>query len=508
MHDSEFEKPSSQKPETTAGPAVLFARWRHIVYGVFLIGLIILLTILALEVGRWQQSQSGATGDPAATTSEAAMSLPESAYDRKDRLLVGVNDRFEQLDPLYASGDGELDLVSLVFESLIRLDSDGTPVGQLADTWQYDDDLRQLKVTLRADHTFRDGRVVQASDVVYTYACLLSPAYDGPLKGRLGSLDQVLASEEDQTVLFQFNEQAANLDLRLLTVGILKADYYLFRPERVFELRDTNLTPEGSGAFAVTETSANHAVLSLRPGYAGQIKTIEIRQVASEAKLRLLQEAELDIVRNLWDARMQQRAQSLPFYRFFPYETSVDQYLLVNPQPQSGALIQRPSQRLAVLLTAAGRPLSRLQQTALAELEARELHLYYFSGVDPNVLYTNREMAEQVVRTLELAGLQVLPMAVDWPELAERAANHDYDLLLLPATANSRLPDHAVILADPVQPDSSAWVVAYRPDVLIVCNRLSQVTINPYKHPFAASSGSWTDRVENIRILNPEEPET
>jgi hypothetical protein len=117
-------------------------------------------------------------------------------------------------------------------------------------------------------------------------------------------------------------------------------------------------------------------------------------------------------------------------------------------------------------------------------------------------------MAEEVAGTLELAGLKVLPMAVDWPELAERAANHDYDLLLLPATANSRLPDHAVILADPVQPDSSAWVVAYRPDVLIVCNRLSQVTINPYKHPFAASSGSWTDRVENIRILNPEEPET
>ncbi|NLO37627.1 MAG: hypothetical protein GX112_14940 [Clostridiaceae bacterium] len=504
---SDLEKQISQQPEASARPAVLFARWQHILYGVILTALIVLLTVLALEVGRWQQEQAGRTTGPAPTTSGAAAALPDSAYARQDRLLVGVNDRFEQLNPLYASGDGELDLVSLVFEALVRLDADANPIGQLAESWQFDADQHLLRVNLRTDHTFRDGRVVLPEDVVYTYACLLSPAYDGPLKSRLGSLVQVSAFD-DQTVHFQFSDQVTDPDLRLLTVGVLKADYYPFQPERIFELRDSNLHPEGSGAFSVSETSANHVVLALRPGYAGQVKTIEIRQVASEAKLRLLQEAELDIVRNLWDARMQQRALALPFYSFFPYETSVDQYLLVNPQPQSGSLIQRPSQRLAVLLTAAGRPLSRLQQAALAELESLELHLHYFSGVDPNVLYTNREQAEQIAATLALAGLQVLPKAADWPELAERAANHDYDLLLLPATANSRLPDQAVILGDPVQPDSSAWVVAYRPDVLIVCNRLSQVTINPYKHPFAASSGSWTDRIENIRILQPEEPET
>jgi hypothetical protein len=85
--------------------------------------------------------------------------------------------------------------------------------------------------------------------------------------------------------------------------------------------------------------------------------------------------------------------------------------------------------------------------------------------------------------------------------------HHDYDLLLLPATANSRLPEHSVLLEDQVQPEASALVTAYRQEVLIVCNRLSQVTINPYAYPFAASVGSWTDRVENIRITEPATPE-
>jgi ABC-type transport system substrate-binding protein len=490
-----------------SGDADPVAPLRHpVLYGILLLVLLILLTILAFAAVKWQQSSVSDPGSAATTgTAQSDHDLPASAYARQDRLLAGVNDRFEQLNPLYATGDGENDAVALVFESLFRIDTSGNAVGQLAKTWQYEPESQILTVVLRPDHTFRDGRVVAAADVVYTYSCLLSNAYDGPLKGRLDSLQQVVPGPDEQTVLFQFSELTDQPDLRLLTVGILKADYYPYLPDRIFELRDGNLHPEGSGSFYVKEHSENHVVLLLRPGYAGQIRTIEIRQVASDAKFRMLQEGQLDVVRNVWDARMQQRALSLPGYRFYPFATSAESYFLVNPRPQPHCLIQRPSQRLAVLLTVDGQALSTLQRLSLAELESCELTLYYFQGVDTHVLYDNRAQADQIAASLQTAGLTVTLKAVSWPELAGKAASYDYDLLLLPATANSRLPDQSVLLGSPVQPDASALITGYRQEVFIVCKRLDQLTVNPYGYPFAALAGSWTDRIENIRIRQSEE---
>lgn len=494
-----------QRRGFASGEPVPAAPLRHpVLYGVLLLVLLILLTILAFAAVKWLQTSITEPGG-ATTAAPADHDLPASAYARQDRLLAGVNDRFEQLNPLYASGDGENDVVALIFESLFRVDSSGHAVGQLAETWHYEPESQLLTVVLRADHTFRDGRVVAAADVVYTYTCLLSPAYDGPLKGRLDSLLQVAAGPDEKTVLFQFTERTVQPDLRLLTIGILKSDYYPYDPNSIFELRDGNLQPEGSGSFYVNEHSENHVVLQLRPGYAGQIRTIEIRQVASDAKYRMLQEGQLDVVRNIWDARMQQRALSLSGYTFHPYATSAESYFLVNPEPQPHCLIQRPSQRLAVLLTVDGQSLSTLQSQSLNELESSELILYYFQGVDAHVLYDNREQADQIATSLRAAGLTVTLKAISWPELAGRAASYDYDLLLLPATANSRLPDQSVLLSSPVQPDASALITGYRQEAFIVCSRLDQLTVNPFGHPFAASVGSWTDRIENIKIRQPEE---
>lgn len=469
--------------------------------------LMIFLVIIAFYIGQQQQQKahllSSATGPSEAE--QAASGVPLAAYDRQDLIIVGVNDQFEQLNPLYASGDGEVDAVSLIFEPLFQIDANKELIACLAQSFSFDEETKRLTVVLRTDHTFRDGRVVNAEDVVYTYSCLLSSAYDGPLKGRFADLLAVEAGEDENTVIFQFDELTTEPDLRLLTIGILKSDYYPYQPQRIFELRDGNLYPEGSGAFFLIENSGNHVVLQLRPGYAGQIKTIEIRQVASDSKYRLLQEGRLDIVRNVWDTRMQQRALSLPGYFFYPYETSVDSYLLINPLPQPHHIIQNASQRLAILLTVAGKPQNDEQLASLETLKSKELILYFFQGVDHQVFIENQKQAQTIASSLTSAGLNVSLQSADWPELAKLATNYDYDLILLPATANNRLPEHTVIMDESNQTDASALIVAYRPEVLIVCKRLSQFTCNPYAHPFAASVGSWTDRIENIRILEPDE---
>ncbi len=479
----------------------------HCITAVFLLLLLVLLTIASVRMVRWHKKTSTtlSTSLPLATSPSSSQSdLPE--YKRQDRLLVGVNDNLLQLNPLFATGDGEIDVVSLVFQSLARFDAQGDLQAQLAKDWSYNPKTSSLTVHLRRDHTFRDGRVVGVEDVIYTYKCLLSPAYDGPLSGRLTGLEAVLAGPDEQTVIFQFSSGADEPDLALLTAGILKADYYPYEPERIFELKDSNLLPEGSGSFYVKEQTGNHVELELRNGYAGQINTIEIRQIASEAKYRLLLENQLDLIRNSWDDRMQQRALTLPDYSFHPVTTSPESYFLLNPQPLPQSKLQHPQQRLALLTLATGQNLTAEQESALTQLKNVQLILYYFQGVDAEVRYKNRQQADDLAALLGGAGLNISSKALAWPEMAERAANHNYDLMLFPATANSRLPHGARPFKNSSQADATALAYSYRSEVIIVSKRLEQLTINPYAHPYAATVASWTDRVENIRIRQKDQP--
>ena len=406
--------------------------------------------------------------------------------------------------PLYSTGDGELDAVSLVFEPLVRLDSTGNPTAVLARTWSFDPDSHMLTVTLQSGHTFSNGRSVRVEDIVYTYACLLSPVYDGPFRERLGELVSVSAGKAHGMILFEMADWVTEPDIRVLTIGILNAATSSATPDRVFEIRDKKLPPDGSGSWQVRSLKPDQVILYVREDIESQIRTITINHVQSEQKYILLEQGCLDLVRNLWDTRMQLRADTLSGYRFIPLVTTIDHYLLVSPLPSVTSIIQRPSQRLAVLMQAGSKPLSALQQSALEELGSQTMHLYYFHGVEANVLYDNRQLAEQVADPLRKAGLDIELTALTWPELANRAATHDYDILLMPATANNRLPDLSVVLQDPVQPNASALVVSYRHEVYIVSKRLQGLTINPRSRFYTATAGTWTDNLTSVILLNPD----
>ena len=465
----------------------------------------LLVIILAIILGQMLKIMPETTQTTTSVMQDNAVlmrDVPASAVARGNSLIVGVSDAFQVINPLFSTGEGENDAVSLIFESLLQLGPDGELAGQLALSWNYNDETHGLSFLLRNDHTFRDGRAVAVSDVVFTYQCLLADSYDGPFQGRFSSIQSVAAGPADNEVVFQLDSSIEAPDLNLFTIGILKSDYYSSDMSLIYKMDEDGLQPEGSGAYALEACTAEQAVLSLREGYGGSIKTITIRKIDSEDKYPMLQSGEIDIVRNIWDVRMQSRAGNLAGYTLTPYATSVGSYFLVNPELVPANTIQLPSQRLAVLLCAAGRELSGLQQSALNDLAGRELTLYFFAGLDEKIGQANQAVAAEIAGRLNQGGLTVSVEGIDWPALAARASGGDYDILLLPATANNRLPEQTVILTDADQPSASAFVAEYKQQVCIISNRLAQITFNPFGHPLAVLTGTWTDRVENIIVLD------
>jgi len=474
-------------------------RWLMILSAVLLV--LTAAALIGLSFSKPDQ-QAGRTATEVPQDNLDLSAVPSAAFERGNKLTVGTAGPFHMINPLFSTSEGENDAVSLIFESLILIGETGEPEGILALSWSYEPDTHQLVFILRDDHTFRDGRVLNADDVVFTYQCLLAASYDGPMQGRFNSIASVARGQSAGEVIFTLGSSVMQPDFRLFTVGILKSDYYQVPLDKVYEMDDGAILPEGTGAYALQSINESEIILALRSGYGSLVKSITIREVDSADKYSLLQNGELDIVRNAWDIRMQSRADSLQAYQLTRFSTSVDSYFLVNPELQMSNIIQLPSQRLAVLLTAAGRELSSLQISALESLAGRQLQFYYFAGLDNNVTQENQLKAERISNRLLAAGLDVEPAALDWPEMAAKANSGDYDIMLLPVTANNRLPAKTVIMDEEVHPGASAIIAEYRHEVYIVSKRLLQVGINSASHPFAALAGSWTDHLENVMILN------
>ena len=425
--------------------------------------------------------------------------LPDSAFTRGQSVTFGVSDPFGLINPLYCSGDSDEEAVSLLFEPLLRIDREGLQELVLADSVFFDEANHTLKIRLRSDHIWRDGRSVDAKDVVFTYQCLIAPSYDGPLKGRFSDIASVKAGpveEGMQTVLMTFQPDVHTMNGRLLTVGILKHDYYQVPADRVYEMGLKALPPEGSGSFEWAKSENGLRILTLRDGFAGDI--LEIRQVpvGSDDKFPLLLAGELDVVRHDWNSRIESRTDRLPGYSLFKANRT-ELYLLLPPDSGKKGLPADAGARLNLLKTANG-------QSSSPFTAVDSLVLSFFEGIEANEQQERTAMARLIAKRLEAAGQTVTLDPLNLPELAQRSVSGDFQLMLLPAAADNRLPVYTVLEDTRKGNPVNAIIVARTPQVILTSARLANLTINPFGAPFYANGTTYLDRIANVRILNPD----
>jgi hypothetical protein len=425
--------------------------------------------------------------------------LPDRAFDRGRTVTIGVSDPFGLINPLYFTGDSDEDAVSLIFEPLLRLGQNGEPELVLASELLEDPQKSTLTVRLRDDHIWRDGRSVNAADVVFTYQCLISPSYDGPLVGRFKEIKSVASGPKDNSgpsVVFTFQPGVGEPDLSLLTVGIVKSDYYQVPADRVYEMGRKALPPEGSGAFQWTDTHGGRRTLTLRDGYAGDVQTVEQVLVGADDKYPMLLNGDLDLVRHDWNARIDARTERLMGYSLFKAERN-EFYLLTSPNREKSGLPTEDGAIQDLLEAAAGQSSGPLKTRGA-------LTLHYFSGIDSADNLARTSLARSIADRLSAAGQPVSLESLTLPGLAELAMSDDFGLMLLPAAADNRLPAWTVLKSAAQDHAANAIVVSKHLQIILVSARLANLTINPYGAPFSANACTYTDRIANVRILDKE----
>jgi ABC-type transport system substrate-binding protein len=521
-----------KEPELQTGlfrpvkPSTPLSRRQHFIAGAAIVLTITILTVFAISVNNWRKNQEltitiPESGDNTSVTinpdTQAGQDsytdaiiygdpyqVPEQAKNRSN-VLVGIDDGIDIINPLYSSSDGEKDLVSLIFEPLVKISLQGGPDGILADNWTFDSENKRLEFQIRPGHLFRDGRAVEAQDVIYTYQCLMSESYNGPYKGRFSDILSVEPGGLKNSVVFQLSDAVEEPDYRIFTVGILKSDYYDYPLDRIFLMDQDAKLPEGSGAYELFSINQDQAEVRLRAGFAGNIKDISFVRIASEDKIDMLKSGEIDLIRNRWDERMKIRADSLGAYNFFPSATRIESYLLTGRNPSADSALSENKVRAAVLAAVAGQDLSTEQKKLMEEID-NTVEWLYFLGMDSNVSSSNLTTLNNLAKPLTEFGINIKPVGTDWPELAAKAATGDFDLMLLPAPSNSRLPENTVLLdvsnksADLYA--ANAWPAVRHEEVIIASARLQQLTINEAGYPLTSATASWTERLQNTRFFN------
>jgi peptide/nickel transport system substrate-binding protein len=160
--------------------------------------------------------------------------------------LVGELSRLNPILDIYNQPDQDID--RLIFSGLIRFDSRGVPIPELAAEWAVSADATLYNFTIRNDAVWHDGEPVTSNDVIYTYSKLQNPDYFGP-EDLHDMWQQIQINRlDDHRVQFQLPEPFAPF-LDFLAIGLLPD--HLLRGVSAEGLIDHpfNLHPIGTGPF-------------------------------------------------------------------------------------------------------------------------------------------------------------------------------------------------------------------------------------------------------------------
>lgn len=219
----------------------------------------------------------GGTTTPNATTAPSE-SGDAGAGATVDTLTIGSNyehDGFDPLNPLSASANGER-LVP-VFDTLLRVDTNGDVIGQLAEGMTSEDGT-VWTLTLRDGVNFTDGTPLDAEAVIYNVG--RHSAEDSPSSSKYLLADVASMEAADaKTVVFTLSK--ANFSFPYLftvsgAVGLIGSPTALEADAAGF-----NRAPIGAGPYIVKEWVADdHVTMTANPDYwAGEpaIKTLEYK---------------------------------------------------------------------------------------------------------------------------------------------------------------------------------------------------------------------------------------
>jgi peptide/nickel transport system substrate-binding protein len=178
------------------------------------------------------------------------------------------------LNPIYAqTNDVDRDLVELLFSGLVKYDTDGKIIPDLAEKYEIKEQGRVYEFTLKENILWQDGKPLTADDVIFTIETIQNSDYKSPVRANF--LGVTVEKISDLGVRFSLKNPYLPF-LERTTVKILPKHIWEEIPPDSFPLTTFNLQPIGSGPYKIKKVEKNNSdkikslVLERNPNYFAQ----------------------------------------------------------------------------------------------------------------------------------------------------------------------------------------------------------------------------------------------
>jgi peptide/nickel transport system substrate-binding protein len=173
--------------------------------------------------------------------------------------LVG---QFKRLNPLLdRNNQSDMDIDRLIFSGLIRFDSRGLPVADLAESWNVSGDGTIYNVTLKKDLKWHDGHTITTADVAFTVGMMRSggDVISADVKSFWDAVKVVTL--DDTHMQFVLPEAYAPF-IDYLSFGLLPE--HILGDQSIDQIVNSpfNLNPIGSGPYKVTSIESENNVIT------------------------------------------------------------------------------------------------------------------------------------------------------------------------------------------------------------------------------------------------------
>ena len=165
-----------------------------------------------------------AFGVSATLASSAWTSIAAAAPRRGGHLHIGASGGalIDTLDPMLAIGtDHVTNTALLCYDTLTEVDSNGTPVPCLAESWDNSKDGRTWKFNLQKGAEFHNGKSVTADDVIWSFNLHLSEKSKCPECTQIVSNFEEFKSDGKDAIVIVQKEINSDLPIHLTSMGLL-----------------------------------------------------------------------------------------------------------------------------------------------------------------------------------------------------------------------------------------------------------------------------------------------
>ncbi len=169
--------------------------------------------------------------------------------------IVGIP-RF--VNPVLAVTRADQDMSALVFAGLMKINTEGILVPDLAESVTVSDDGRTYNILMKRDIRFHDNTPLTARDVAFTIGLIQNPDLKSPLRGNWAGVTVEEINEYELNIVL---DEAYTPFIENFTIGIIPRHIWSELPIEQVPFSQRNTEPIGAGPFKIKKVVRNDAGL-------------------------------------------------------------------------------------------------------------------------------------------------------------------------------------------------------------------------------------------------------